>query len=84
MGSLTSVVPGGELTRVFVPLIPLPYNEFSSSMFSFGPQQKAREIRTIVLLVLLAVAVCALLNAGNFGTIDTVRRWQSGAVDPPG
>jgi hypothetical protein len=26
--------------------------------------------------ILLAVVVCALLNAGNFGTIDTERRWQ--------
>jgi hypothetical protein len=25
---------------------------------------------------LLAIIVCALLNPGNFGTIDTARRWQ--------
>jgi len=32
--------------------------------------------RVTLLFILLAVVVCALLNAGNFGTIDTVRRWQ--------
>lgn len=32
--------------------------------------------RITLLLVLLAVVVCALLNPGNFGTIDTARRWQ--------
>ena len=32
--------------------------------------------RITLLLILLAVVVCALLNPGNFGTIDTRRRWQ--------
>jgi hypothetical protein len=32
--------------------------------------------RIPLLLVLLAVVVCALVNAGNFGVIDTVRRLQ--------
>lgn len=32
--------------------------------------------RAVVLYVLLAVVVCALLNPGNFGSIDTDRRWQ--------
>jgi len=32
--------------------------------------------RVTLLFILLAVVVCALLNAGNFGTIDTARRWQ--------
>jgi hypothetical protein len=32
--------------------------------------------RITLLFVLLAIVVCALLNPGNFGTIDTVRRWQ--------
>jgi hypothetical protein len=29
-----------------------------------------------LLFVLLAVVVCALVNTGNFGNIDTARRWQ--------
>jgi hypothetical protein len=32
--------------------------------------------RITLLFILLAVAVCALLNPGNFGTVDTARRWQ--------
>jgi hypothetical protein len=32
--------------------------------------------RIPILLVLLAVVACALVNAGNFGVIDTVRRLQ--------
>ena len=36
----------------------------------------APSARISLLFILLAVVVCALLNAGNFGTIDTARRWQ--------
>jgi len=32
--------------------------------------------RIILLFVLLAIIVCALVNPGNFGSIDTARRWQ--------
>jgi hypothetical protein len=32
--------------------------------------------RTRLLLILLAVVVCALLNPGNFGSVDTARRLQ--------
>ena len=32
--------------------------------------------RITLLFILLAMVVCALLNPGNFGTIDTARRWQ--------
>src|SRR5713101_4602360 len=32
--------------------------------------------RISLLFILLAVVVCALLNSGNFGTVDTARRWQ--------
>ncbi len=39
-------------------------------------RQKPREIRITVLFILLALSVSALLNGGNFGTIDTARRWQ--------
>jgi hypothetical protein len=34
------------------------------------------ESRITLLLIVLAIVVSALLNPGNFGTIDTVRRWQ--------
>jgi 4-amino-4-deoxy-L-arabinose transferase-like glycosyltransferase len=33
--------------------------------------------RSNLLVILLAATVCALVNPGNFGTIDTARRWQS-------
>jgi Glycosyltransferase family 87 len=36
----------------------------------------ASSVRIPLLFILLAVVVCALLNTGNFGTIDTTRRWQ--------
>ena len=36
----------------------------------------ASSSRTTVLFILVAIVVCALLNPGNFGTIDTARRWQ--------
>lgn len=36
----------------------------------------APSTRVTLLLILVAVVVCALLNPGNFGTIDTARRWQ--------
>ena len=36
----------------------------------------ARTARPTLLFVLLAAAVCALLNPGNFGSVDTARRWQ--------
>jgi len=36
----------------------------------------ALSARLAWLLILLAVEVCALLNPGNFGTMDTARRWQ--------
>src|SRR5689334_23324781 len=36
----------------------------------------APSARITLLLILLSVVVCALLNSGNFGTIDTRRRWQ--------
>jgi hypothetical protein len=36
----------------------------------------ASSARITQLFILLAVVVCALLNAGNFGTVDTARRWQ--------
>lgn len=39
-------------------------------------RERSHEIRITILLVLLAISVCALLNVGNFGTIDTARRWQ--------
>jgi hypothetical protein len=32
--------------------------------------------RITLLFILLSLIVCALLNPGNFGTIDTARRWQ--------
>src|SRR5260370_18509182 len=37
---------------------------------------RASSGRITLLFILLAVVVCALLNAGNLGTIDTARRWQ--------
>lgn len=36
----------------------------------------APSTRVVLLYILLAVVVCALLNPGNFGSIDTDRRWQ--------
>jgi hypothetical protein len=36
----------------------------------------APSARITLLLILVAVVVSALLNPGNFGTIDTARRWQ--------
>jgi hypothetical protein len=36
----------------------------------------ASSARITPLLILVAVMVSALLNPGNFGTIDTARRWQ--------
>jgi hypothetical protein len=36
----------------------------------------ASSARITLLFILLAVVVCALLNPGNFGNIDTARRWQ--------
>jgi len=36
----------------------------------------ASSARITLLLILVAVVVSALLNPGNFGTIDTARRWQ--------
>ena len=39
-------------------------------------QPSASSARIAQLFILLAVVVCAMLNAGNFGTIDTERRWQ--------
>jgi hypothetical protein len=40
------------------------------------PLARASGSRITLLFILLALVVCALLNPGNFGSIDTARRWQ--------
>jgi hypothetical protein len=40
------------------------------------PSARASGSRITLLFILLALVVCALLNPGNFGSIDTARRWQ--------
>ena len=36
----------------------------------------SRRLRVPALSILLALVVCAIVNPGNFGTIDTARRLQ--------
>jgi hypothetical protein len=66
-----------------------PYSQICFGRISvrqiFSQWLMVSSARITVLLILLAVAVCALLNLGNFGTIDTARRWRgrfAGASQP--
>ena len=40
------------------------------------PHQRLTGVRRALLFALLSLTVCAVVNPGNFGTIDTVRRLQ--------
>ncbi len=41
-----------------------------------GPSRRDHAWRLRLRFVLLALVTCALVNPGNFGAIDTTRRWQ--------